>query len=461
MFKYLIENKNPIFLLVFHAVLGILSIFSSVFFILYFYAFVIFSVNYIFRLKNVNSNLTLFIVYLVSFEILARMAKTSPIIPYEMGKYVMFFSLLFGIFFESRRGLVGLLLLLFIIPATFYDYSGEVLFKNIVFNALGPINMALAIIYFYKHKFSPDGFKNIIRVMIYPCVSVLSYVFFKTPDFEEVEFTLGANFETTGGFGSNQVSTMLGLGMYLAFIFWVNRWRLSGIRLLDFILICVFAFQGLLSFSRGGMIGGAIGIFIFFVFIQFSKIAYQRIRLPNVGRYVVIGVLALGLSFIVANSITGGLLLLRYQGETSGTLANVKEKTLNTITTGRLEIFEEDIALFNKYPLTGVGVAASKFLRNQSRGIVAHVELSRLFSEHGILGVLYFIVLFLSGLMIFFINGNPLYKAILLGFFMIAIYSTFHAATRTFISPLLVGLSFIWIINLKKKTKIPSKTIAV
>lgn len=451
MFKSLLENKNPLWLIGFHVLLGLASTLSSVFFIAYFYIFILSSINFVFNVRNVNSYLSIFLVYLVSFEILARMAKTSPIIPYEMGKYVMFFSLLFGIFFENRRGLIGIILLLCLLPAVFYDYSGLASVNNKIFNVVGPINMALAIIYFYKNKFTFEGFKTLIRVMIYPCISVLSYVFFKTPDFDELEFTLGANFETTGGFGSNQVSTILGLGMFLVFLFWVNRWKFSSYRWLDFFLLCFFAFQGLLSFSRGGMIGGALAIGVFFIVIQVSKGLYSNANFPKVGRHVIFASVALLISFFVANVITDGVLLLRYQGETAGTMAGAKEKTLNAITTGRLQILQEDIALFKKYPIGGVGVAASKYLRANSLGIVAHVEMSRLLSEHGLLGIFFIIGLLFVFIPIFFINKNPLYKAIVLGFYLLAVYSTFHAATRTFISPLLLGLSCVWIVKLKKQ----------
>lgn len=453
MLKALINNKYSFFWILFHVVLGLTSALSSSIFILFFYIFVFSSITQLIRIRNINSYITIFIVYIVSFEVLARMCNTSPIIPYEMGKYLLFFVLLFGILFESKRGIIGLILLLCILPAFFYDYSGLVAFKDIVFNGVGPMNIALAIIYFYKHKFTQLGFQTILRVLAYPCLSVLSFVFIRTPDFSDIEFSLSANFQTTGGFGSNQVSTILGLGMFIVFLFWVNRWRFSGYRMFDFGIMCLFAFQGLLSFSRGGMIGGAVGILVFFIVIQLSKLQYRRIKFPKVGRYVIFGGLALVISFFVANFITGGLLLLRYKGETQGTLAGVKEKNLNALTTGRLEIFKEDMALYKKYPIGGTGVGASKHLRDKSNGIVTHVELGRLISEHGLLGILYFTLLVLSGILLFFINPHPLYKSILLGFFVVALYSTFHSATRTFISPLLMGLSFIWVLQLKKKKK--------
>ncbi|WP_332910235.1 hypothetical protein [Algoriphagus boritolerans] len=72
---------------------------------------------------------------------------------------------------------------------------------------------------------------------------------------------------------------------------------------------------------------------------------------------------------IVANSITGGMLLLRYQGETQGTLAGSADKNLNKITTNRSDIFLEDVKLFAEYPGMGVGVGASAFLRDDYKAM--------------------------------------------------------------------------------------------
>lgn len=451
MFRWLIENKRPLPLIVFHLLLGVVSTFTKWVFIGYFFYMIFFSLNYLVRFKKINSYLAVFLVYMISFEVFARMVKTSPYIPYEIGKYLMFAGLLGGIVLENRKGILGYVMLLLLIPGFFLDLSGKVEFNNLVFNGLGPVNICLAVIYFYRHKFTVEGFKTMVRFMIYPLLAVLGYVFFKTPDFDEIQFSLGANFATTGGFGSNQVSTLLGLGMYLVFLFWANKWRLSGNRWIDLGLIGIFAFQGLLSFSRGGMIGGAIGILVFALVIQFSSALGSRFKLPKVGRLVLLGSIGLVLVFMVANLISQGNLLLRYQGETEGTLAGVREKDMDLITTGRLEIFLEDWELFKEHPVTGVGVGASRFMRNISEGVNAHVELSRLVSEHGILGLFYFICLLLLSINLLLINRHPVYKAVVMGFYIIGIYSTFHAATRTYVSPLLIGLSLVWVVSLKKK----------
>lgn len=451
MIKLLVDNNKPLFWVIFHLALGALSTISGWVVIAYFYFFVLTSLGQVIRFRKINSYITVFVVYLISLEILCRMADTSPFIPYEMGKYILFLGLLAGLLFEHRKGVLGIAILLCLVPSMFFDLSGDVRVNNFIFNVLGPVNLGLAIWYFYRQPFTLQGLKTIMRFMIYPILTVVGYIIIDTPDFTEVDFSLGANFETTGGFGSNQVSTVLGLGMYLVFLFWINNWKLTGSKLFDLMLMLLLTFRGLISFSRGGMIGGLIGILVFIMVIKMASMSRTQYKLPSVNRYLIIGSLSLVIVFVGANLLTEGSLLLRYQGETAGTLAGVREKNLNALTTGRWEIFQEDLELFLRHPVTGVGVGASRYLRDLSEGVSSHVELSRLMSEHGIFGFLNFFLITMSGLVVYFQNRNPLYRAIFSGFFLVGLFSLFHSATRTYVSPLIIGLSFIMIVTIRKK----------
>jgi O-antigen ligase len=167
----------------------------------------------------------------------------------------------------------------------------------------------------------------------------------------------------------------------------------------------------------------------------------------------------------LTNYITGGNLLLRYMGETAGTLAGIKDKDLNQITTNRLTIFTSDLELFTENPIFGVGAAASKYQRSMLAGEVAHVELSRLLAEHGIfafgiiIGLFYVFFTNLSGV------KNKLSKGLLVSFAVLSVYTTFHAATRTFMSPMLMAMACVILVEEKSvknkpvKKETPSKVI--
>jgi O-antigen ligase len=283
----------------------------------------------------------------------------------------------------------------------------------------------------------------------YALIPALVFTIIKTPNYQEIEFSLGANFSTSGGFGSNQVSTAFGLGAFVFFLAWLFKWKFSGYVLSDLGFFFLFSFQGLLTFSRGGMLGGflAVGIVLLFNALSTTKKQGGVVRKnKNIVFYGFLGVLLLLVIFRVADGLSDGMLSLRYQGETAGTLSGSKEKTLNTITTSRFDIFTGDLALWADNPLLGVGVGASRYLRSTLNGIASHVEFSRLLAEHGLLGLLFFLILLSLFFSIRKRKEGSVTKSIQLAFFVLAIYTTFHAATRTFVTPLLIALSVIRVV---------------
>lgn len=445
MIWYIVNRRTPLFWLVFHIILGILSTITPWVLIIWFYIVLLTSLgNLITKTEGSFIPLVFIITYATSFELLARMSGTSPYIPYELGKYLLLLLLGFGILKGFRRGYIGWLMLGLLLPAAFIDVAGESSLKNIVFNLIGPVNVALAVVVFRKQEIAMGNLFETMKLLLYPLVAVLAFTIIKAPDLEEAEFTLSANFQMSGGFGTNQVSTALGLGAFLVFFFWRNRWILSGNRWLDMALFVIFIFRGLLTFSRGGMIGGALGIIV--VLILQSRIYAEEldIRRPVKTFLMIISVLLiLTVTFIYTDKITGGKLVLRYQGETAGTIAGRKEKTLNVLTSNRIQIFSDDLKLWKEYPVFGSGVGASSYLRSKTKGYLSHVEFSRLLSEHGIPGLFFIVILLALGINIFRARNQGRYGALLLALYVIALFTTFHAAMRTYISPLLFGLSML------------------
>ncbi|MBY5950888.1 O-antigen ligase family protein [Algoriphagus marincola] len=464
MIKYLIQNKYPIVLIIIHILLGFSATLTPYAIIAWFYLVLITSAIQVLKEKDSIFVLVSLIFYLISFELISRMARTSPFIPYELGKYLLCAGLVFGLLRYKTIGIMGWIMLLSLIPGFFIDVSGQVQQSDIIFNILGPINVALAIAFFNRKRLTSIQLGKILRLMIYPILGVLAYTFVKTPDFDEVEFVLGANVDLSGGFGSNQVSTLFGLGTLFIFILMVNKWEFSGYFILDALVLFALAFQGLLTFSRGGMLGAVLGIVVILFFLRSAPLfKRKKYQLPKIGKYVLPGILVAVLAYVAVDQITNGLLSLRYQGETMGTIQGSKEKSLYTITTGRLDIFLGDLNLWFENFIFGVGAGASRFLRETMTGTVAHVEVSRLLAEHGLFGLIYFSVLCIAGLVLLKYNENPMIKGILFALYLVAVYTSFHAAMRTFVTPALIGLSLLMIRapkkvdskKVKKKRKVP------
>jgi O-antigen ligase len=370
------------------------------------------------------------------------MAKTSPFIPQELGKYFLVIMGLLGIIAVGVRYSNGIFMALLVTPAVFYDFSGFGQSQDIINSYLAPLAIALCITFAYRLNINIQQFNQILKFIWWASLASLVFTYIRTPDFENISFSLKANSDTTAGHSSNQVSTVLGLGMFLSFYSIFRRLNFSGNRILDIAILFGFTFQGLLSFSRGGMLVGVVGILMLLFVPSLSTSGKIRNRSLKIG---IVALTALYGAFEIANSISGGNLLLRYKGETAGTMIGTKEVTVDHFVTGRLGIFEQDINLWIKYPITGVGVGGSRFLRDTEHsdriGVAAHVELSRLLVEHGLPGLVYAFFFFIRyPLLVYQTNKQSIHKIILLSLITIAILTTFHAAMRTFVTPLFMVL---------------------
>lgn len=464
MIKPLILNKYPLFWFLFHIFFGVLCTFTTYPLIIWFYLTIFSSISYISRNAPINNTIIFFIGYIISFEMISRMSGITGIIPQELGKYMLFVLLMYGIFIKGyTKGKVGFLMAFLLLPALLFDASnGKVRFLDVVFNFFGPLNTALGFVFFYQQKISFEGFKTLLRLMLYPCLMVLAFAFFKTPDYDDLSLGLKSTYDASGGFPSNQVSTALGLGAFLVFIFIANNWKLSSYKWLDIILLIGFLFQGLLTFSRGGMIGFAFAVITMSLYLIYHSYKYAypiTSTFKKMITYLFIGSIVGGIIFTVVDNLSGGNLTLRYQGETQGTLLGSKEKNLNTLTSGREEIFEYDLKLFEQNLIFGVGVAASRYVREKHTFVQPHVELSRLIAEHGILGLFYFILLLYMGFYVLNSKGNATMKSIQVALFMIAFYTTFHAAMRTYVSPLLFNISVLSVVIPSQNKKIKSEIL--
>jgi O-antigen ligase len=199
----------------------------------------------------------------------------------------------------------------------------------------------------------------------------------------------------------------------------------------------------LTSFSRGGVLGALVALIavVGMNFISKTKHRQRKIKLSSI-----LGViLVLAISFYVGNPISGGSLLLRYQGESRGTLLGSKEKDLNQLTTGRFEILIRDIDIWTKNPVLGVGVGNARVIgaEEYNNSKIPHVEPSRLLAEHGFLGLMIIFMIYCYPFILFRRQKSQLKRNWMIALLLLSLFSTLHAATRTMISPILFCLAFI------------------
>lgn len=434
-----------------HVALGLVSAYFKYAFIAYFYL-VVFQ-NYKEGLQQVKSGtldaVTLLISYLLGFELLNRIVQGSPFIPVEYSKYMTVF--VFGyIAYLSRKNFhtIGTALLVMALPGVLYDDSDQVVLADIVNGYLPPVGLAIGVGLWGSIKPTDELITNSMRLLWFGCVAVLTCIVIRTPSYDDLNFSLAASQATSGGTSSNQASTILGLGMFLSFYAFYGGHRFSGKKMLDLVFMMIFALQGLLTFSRGGVLVGVIAIVFLILFPSGSgeKGSGNKNKSSGFGKNLLFLGMGLGfllLAFAFVDTLTGGLLTLRYKGETAGTAAGYAEKNLDKITSGRSDIFIYDIETWLEHPILGVGAGASPYFRLEKEGVLTapHVELSRLLAEQGLFGLLFFILMLYLGFRIWLKRKLVPQSDLLMALYIIGLATSFHAAMRTFVTPFFMTLS--------------------
>lgn len=428
------STNSRLILSVFHLLLGVLLL-SGVVSKLYSLLIVGLGILYIIRYENEKNQAALWAAYMVGAEVLFRMS--GGMIFYELPKYSVLLFLLIGLLFEKKPHHISvtylIYILLLLIGISFIDIPfNESIRKAIAFNLSGPILLGISAIYFFKRKLSLDFILDLLFFMGLPILSMLSLLYFKTPDIKDIAFGTSANFETSGGFGPNQVSTLLGMGI---FIFTVHLYFKKRFFLLFFVDILVFVyliFRGLLTFSRGGIL---TAVFSILIFIGFYILA-TKYKLKNIVKYVgLIGLFGIALFLYTAN-LTGGKLTNRYANKNASGV--VKED----FSTGRIDLFKSELTYFFNNPFFGIGVGGSKYYRMEEFGkeAASHNEVSRLLSEHGMLGLIALLLLIVTP-MIHILQQSFLARAFLSAFFIFWFLTINHSAMRIAFPAFIYGLS--------------------
>ncbi len=393
-------------------------------------------------------------------EVLARMSK-ADYIPDEVGKYFLVFAIgllvLYNLQHYTAKAAhrVGWLLLAVIVPSLIVALSSFD-YEQWVFNIFSLLELAILLILISRERWDIERFCKTIQVSVACIIPFLVYLTINTPDFSDIDFELGANSDTSAGFGSNQVSTILGLGMLLIVVLLTLKRPFVKSKPINYILIAYLLFRGLLTFSRGGVVVAVLAIAIVMLPAMLSNPrAFVRYTFMFLG----LGVIG-ALVFVQVNDITGNQLLLRYEGETQGTQAGVKDKTLDKVTSGRSKIIVADARIFADYLLFGVGPGGAKSLRGQyfdgdwhKGGVAAHTEYSRLLAEHGLGGLLACLILTIFPIMWVYKQRVRTWKGIAGAFMFLAIFTSMHAAmrTNTTVVCFVVGTAPLVLVKQKKK----------
>lgn len=438
-------NSSYLKILALHIFIGILVFFFRSFGNIYFFLIVGY---FLFKIINAPKQLMAFEVikacaYVLAVEVLLRM--TGGVIFYEASKYLVILFVLIGLYYKGfhKKAAIYFLYLILLIPSIYvslYLLDVGVNIKNaIAFNLSGPVCLGISALFCFGVKVSKVQLETIINYAIYPLTSVLVFIFIFNPNVSEVATGTGSNFAASGGFGPNQVSTVLGLGMFLvtARYFYFSKTKL--LRYIDLILIILFAFRAIVTFSRGGVFTG-IAMIIAFVFFQYRTMDKKnKNRLfASMGLFLIVA----SLTWLLSIAQTNGFIEKRYANQ------NALGQEKSDVTTGRGILFLIEFNEFIDNPMLGVGVGRVSDLRFQKTGIHAasHNEMSRIIAEHGLFGVLAFFILLLTPLFFRFKNRSNI---LFYSFYIFWILTVNHSAMRIAAPAFIYALSLLHVTNEK------------
>lgn len=401
----------------------------------------------IFRSKNKNNEVLYVSAYLIGVEVFLRM--TGGNFSNEYVKTLVVFFMLTGMFYStvSTKSFVYFFYLLLLIPGIFVsvntaDFNIDIK-KALVFNLSGPVCLAVSSIYMYKRKVLFTDLQNIILVMGLPIISTVVYLFLYNPNIKDVVTGTQSNFETSGGFGPNQVSTILGLGMFVFFAQLLLFSKSKKKIILNGILLILVSYRAIVTFSRGGVITGITMIVCLMVVIYYISNSLGKAK---VGLVLILACL-LGIGIWgYTISQTSGLIEKRYANQD----AKGRQKTDRF--GGREAVMSADLKMFFDNPITGVGAGMGKELRKDSLGqeVASHNEITRMLSEHGVFGIFGLLILLITPFVLYVNNRQHLY---FLSFFIFWFLTINHAAMRTAAPAFIYALTLLFV-----QIKLPEKT---
>jgi len=392
--------------------------------------------------SNKNDEALIAAAYIVGAEVFFRMSK--GLIFYESGKYLVILFLLFGLLYKgtSRQSIPYWIYLFLLIPGILFsaiNLSHEVdVRKAVSFNLSGPITVGIVGVYCFFRKITTEKLHQIMLAALLPLVTLVFYLLIYTPSLQDSLMGTSSNFAASGGFGPNQVATVVGLGIIILFIrLFTVKSRL--VNIIDAVLVIFFCYRGLATFSRGGMITAVICIIGFLAVYFYYSDVYTKAKLFP--KLFLVGAL-IAFTWVYTSLVTGGLIDKRYKNQDAA--GRLKED----ITTGRAEVMTTEIEAFLENPITGVGVGKVKEYREEQTGIsiATHNEISRILSEHGLFGLFAFLIILLSPL-IYWIRYRP--GIYFFSFYFFWLLTIIHSSMRLAAPAFIYGLCLLYVINEK------------
>jgi len=287
--------------------------------------------------------------YIAGAEVLWRM--TGANVFWEYGKYasilIILISLLRGRKLNPPGGmLLYFLLLLPSIALTLAEKPFDQAREGISFNLSGPLAIFMCAWFFNGREINSQLFNKITWAVIAPLAAIITIAWTSILASGDIVFSTESNFQTSGGYGPNQVSAVFGMGIFLIFIALLLGQDKISIRMVLFGLFIAYVIEVFLTFSRtGAYLTGASILAFTFIWLRSTK---ERLRV----------ILIFGLILLVSIY----LIFPYLEGFTQGYFS---ERFTDTSLTGRDSLLIADLKIWQEHFFFGVGPGLAVDFRSE------------------------------------------------------------------------------------------------
>jgi len=364
--------------------------------------------------------------YIMGAEVLWRMTDAGVF--WEFGKYATIAILVIAILRKRKieKAFLPILFFIVLIPSIILTINAlgftERAQQFISFNLSGPLAASVCMVFFRQHRFKSNEMQSWIWPAVYPILGILTLAAYSTLTATEIYFGDESVFITSGGYGPNQVSAVLGLGALLLVMLAISGEKKG--RFLGIIFSLAFITQSFLTFSRGGVYNFAIGIIA--AMLHLLRKPNRSVRRGLV--VLIIGIIIIVLIFPQLEQFTGGMLSQRF------TDLNV---------TSREDLAKADLQLFLDNPIFGVGPGMALYRRQGTVIAAAHTEYTRLLAEHGLGGVIALLILVILLAKSYFKAPDPTTRAWVVALAVWPMIEMTLAAMRVVAISFLLGMAMI------------------
>ena len=238
-----ILDKRMLSLSIIHFILGIFVSSNESISTYWGLVILLYGLLHIIRFKNKFDEASIFASYIVGLEVLLRTVGASLL--WEFGKYATILLLVTGMIVDNvkflRINILSVVYIVCLLPsiAIMPDYEFRFMRMMISGNLSGPLCLFISFLYFRRKIFVKQNIINLFKALILPIWSQIGLIIARMPTINNMSFSSEANFQMSAGYGPNQVSTILGVGLIV-----IGMAKLFHLKIYKYAII-EYAFVGI------------------------------------------------------------------------------------------------------------------------------------------------------------------------------------------------------------------------